>query len=336
MYPCLHTLPEQRSRDGGGGAGVPGRGAADILSGVSDGRDDPAGTRASAPTAYCRQCGYSLRGLPSGKCPECGGAFDWAGRKTFARRPPRWWLWRYVRRVAVVGVLLALAAASVPAWYYSQWRAEQRSLDTIRALGGRVVVRRVDAEGLARYLPERWAFLRDRAWNVELNKLTVEQAARLDLRPLARLQYLSLEDAPVNDSRLAQLRDCTELKLLILTADPLDGSGFAHLTGCRRLVSLRLSRTRLDDAGLAHVARLTSLRQLFVDGTAVTDAGMSRLAGLTSLQTLDLSSTAVSDAGLSRLRGLTSLKLVHVHGSGVTARGRRDLQRSLPNIKIRD
>jgi hypothetical protein len=33
-----------------------------------------------------------------------------------------------------MAALLALAVGGEQAWYYGQWRAEQRSLDTVRAL----------------------------------------------------------------------------------------------------------------------------------------------------------------------------------------------------------
>lgn len=35
------------------------------------------------PEATCRGCGYPLKGLPSGECPECGHEFDWNKRTTY-------------------------------------------------------------------------------------------------------------------------------------------------------------------------------------------------------------------------------------------------------------
>jgi hypothetical protein len=31
------------------------------------------------PSGHCKRCGYSLRGLPEPRCPECGTAFEPAG-----------------------------------------------------------------------------------------------------------------------------------------------------------------------------------------------------------------------------------------------------------------
>src|SRR5215212_3665833 len=126
-----------------------------MLSAVDATRDNPAGPAAPPAAAYCRRCGYSLRGLAGGRCPECGGAFDLANRKTFARKPPRPALWRWARRVTVLVTLLALAAASVPGWYWWQWRKEQPAIIQIEKFGGNVFVERVEATGPAKYLPRR-------------------------------------------------------------------------------------------------------------------------------------------------------------------------------------
>src|SRR5690349_18535441 len=44
-------------------------------------------------TGRCWGCGYLLRGIESGKCPECGRGFDWKNRTTFNLGRPIW-RWR--------------------------------------------------------------------------------------------------------------------------------------------------------------------------------------------------------------------------------------------------
>src|SRR5262245_60167127 len=39
---------------------------------------------------HCFGCGYELRGLPAGACPECGRAFNPSDPQTFGDAPPRW------------------------------------------------------------------------------------------------------------------------------------------------------------------------------------------------------------------------------------------------------
>ncbi len=61
---------------------------------------------------FCLFCGYALRGLPSGICPECGRAFDPANPKTFdssSRQSQR----RRWRRVGIVLLFVGLAVYAV-------------------------------------------------------------------------------------------------------------------------------------------------------------------------------------------------------------------------------
>jgi len=130
-----------------------------------------------------------------------------------------------------------------------------------------VNVERVDATGLARYLPARWAYFRDRACRVDVRKLTAGQAERLDLRPLTHVQHLWLYKSDVDDSFLAQLAGAKELEGLHLGDNRLNGSGLAHLPPCRRLVKISLSGKRVTDAGLAAVGRQSSLQWLVLEKT---------------------------------------------------------------------
>ena len=62
--------------------------------------------------------------------------------------------------------------------------------------------------------------------------------------------------------------------------------------------------------GYAHLEGLPELAVLSLNGTPVTDAGLAHLKGLTGLSELDLSFTQVTDAGV------------------------RELQRTLPGVRI--
>ena len=44
-------------------------------------------TKINQPTMYCRQCRYTLHGLPESRCPECGTSFDPTNPSTFHDRP---------------------------------------------------------------------------------------------------------------------------------------------------------------------------------------------------------------------------------------------------------
>ncbi len=282
---------------------------------------------------YCRGCGYSLRGLSAGKCPECGRPFDPANEATLSRRKPRRHLRRCMRRSLFALLFLTLATVSVPLYYWWSWRTEQRTIHDLQQIGASVDVLRADPEGVAKLLPKRWAFLSDYAQLVDLRNSTAAEIDPVDLRPLARLRGLRISKSGIGDAALAKLRACRALRSLMLMDNPIDGSGLAYLSDCRELLELNLRRTRVSDSGLANVGKLVSLQVLDLEGTAVTDAGIDHLSTLTNLQQLYLGDTSVTDVGLLKLRVLKSLNYVQT-GHRITDQGKKELTRCLPNITI--
>lgn len=77
---------------------------------------------ADEKVGLCWECGYSLKGLPTPRCPECGRPFDPADERTMnmggevgglagrLMRPPGWSL----HLLAAVAVLMSLWAAATP------------------------------------------------------------------------------------------------------------------------------------------------------------------------------------------------------------------------------
>ena len=90
----------------------------------------------------------------------------------------------------------------------------------------------------------------------------------------------------------------------------------------------------MTDDGLAHLARLTGLSELYLSKTRITDAGLAHLAGLTGLENLWIDGTTVSDAGLRHLEGLTRLKILVAYHAQVTAAGKSQILKALPNLTI--
>ncbi len=70
-------------------------------------------------------------------------------------------------------------------------------------------------------------------------------------------------------------------------------------------------------------------------GTGMTDDGLATVALFENLQRLYLGATEVSDEGLRHLTRLRKLEYLSLHGSNVTSSGMNDIQKDLPNCKIR-
>ncbi len=167
-----------------------------------------------------------------------------------------------------------------------------------------------------------------------LARTQVGDAGLAHLRRLPRLRNLQLDRTWITDAGLVHLGGITSLKVLNLAGTEVSGAGLAHLRSLVGLTDLHLTRTPVTDAGLAHLARLTGLSGLYVSETRITDAGLTHLAGLTGLENLGIDGTAVSDAGLRHLEGLTRLKVLMVYDAQVTAVGKSQILKALPNLSI--
>jgi hypothetical protein len=71
-------------------------------------------------------------------------------------------------------------------------------------------------------------------------------------------------------------------------------------------------------------------------GDEITDASLEKLKAFPQLKSLSLANTKVTDAGLKHLEGLSQLKELTIHFTPkVTESGVRDLQKALPDLKIK-
>ena len=88
------------------------------------------------------------------------------------------------------------------------------------------------------------------------------------------------------------------------------------------------------DMELRHLKGLkTRLEKLWLNGTQVTGVGLDNLKGLNKLHTLCLDDTQVKNTELEHLKGLTQLRFLSL-GTNITAKGREELQRALPDCTI--
>ena len=170
--------------------------------------------------------------------------------------------------------------------------------------------------------------------DLTLASTQVGDAGLAHLSRLPRLQTLQLDSTWITDAGLVHLGRMTNLKALNLSHTQVSDPGLAHLRSLAGLTGLYLSRTLVTDDGLAHLASMTGLSELRLSKTRITDAGLTHLAGLTGLEQLGIHGTAVSDAGLRHLEGLTQLKILMAYDARVTAMGKSEILKALPNLTV--
>ncbi len=252
-------------------------------------------------------------------------------------------------------LLFVLAASAFMAWFGAKYRAACRQRVLLAAIGDCGAHYEYDYQYRAEeeeHDPDppapAWArkllgddFFADVAavWYDPLSvaprrmPTTVQTMDRLldNLRSLAKLEELDLEENPVTDEGLRNLAGLTRLRKLGLRLTRVSDAGMPHLAKLVRLEALYLAETRVTGAGLGS---LRGLRRLYLSHAGVTDAGLNDIGELRHLELLCVDGTDVTDAGLDRLKGLAKLRELDISDTRATAEGVAKLQRALPKCKI--
>ncbi len=144
------------------------------------------------------------------------------------------------------------------------------------------------------------------------------------MKGLRNLEELYLWNTSVSD--LEPLATLTNLRILNLSQTKV--SNIKPLKDLTNLEFLYLIRTEVNN--IEPLRYLTSLKRFYLEGTSVTDLGP--LVGLANLQVLCLANTQVKD--LSPLKALVSLKEIHLGGTNVSDNQVKELQNTLPGLKV--
>jgi hypothetical protein len=173
------------------------------------GTDDP------LANARCQHCGYSLRGLPENRCPECGTAFDPQEiANSFVALWPRLLMWYLVAYLVRAG--FGLPGAWGMTRYWTGTASGDLRLDLL-ALSGAVILR----HGLAIILGPLavWGLYRRRDW---VRRVCIVIFAADCLEALGRLTPVVRRVAAVYDVKyavstlLAAISNCSACILPIL------------------------------------------------------------------------------------------------------------------------
>ena len=295
----------------------------------------PSAPAASAtPRVFCKGCGYALVGLESSKCPECGRGFDLGDPRTFARRPPRSWVWRWGRRLAAVVLLLGLAAAAGLLWLWWGWRAEQPTIARLRGPGQQFTVAPIGPPRLRSVLGKRLGYLTDRVDWAVVEGLEAAETEQLDFRSLTQIETFWLVDCELSNRKLSSLAGLAKLRDLRLYDLRIEKPDLAFLEKLPAFTTLVLQGKWVADAGLESIGRLWHLKYLWLINTGLADADLQHLRDLSSLEQLDLQRNPISDAGLEHLQGLKSLKLLFIDEQPVNSLGIAKLKQAIPGLQV--
>jgi ankyrin repeat protein len=147
---------------------------------------------------------------------------------------------------------------------------------------------------------------------IEPTRFADEQVA--GLKPLRRLENVSLRGAALTDSGLECLSPRNPLLVLDVSFTEITDQGAEHLGRFRTLEHLDVSNTWISDEGMKHLARLPRLKSLTLSSVMVSDEGLRTLAQSSSLERLDLSRLAITRSGLVHLARLPKLRSVNLDG----------------------
>ncbi|MEW6305177.1 MAG: hypothetical protein AB1705_17005 [Verrucomicrobiota bacterium] len=141
------------------------------------------------------------------------------------------------------------------------------------------------------------------------------------LKPLARLERLTVAGTPFNDEGMAAVAQLSQLKEFSTWHTYQTEAGNAQLTKLPNVRSLRLGqRLRRYDGGS--------------NALSLTDESLATLATVKTLETLSLDEVRLTYAGLSRLKALPHLKKLVLARANVPPADVEKLRADLPKVTI--
>jgi internalin A len=229
-------------------------------------------------------------------------------------------------------LLAAALLAPLPGYVARVDEAEDRAVDFIKKLGGRVV--RDDA---APGKP---------VTRVYLERTTLDDSGLKELAPLKHLQTLDLFNTRVTDEGLKELAPLKSLNELTVNRDRVNDRtlqvlrriGLLHALmlvnpvekqrpgGPEDVVHVDLALTQVSDAGLKELALFKNLENLYLPSMKhLTDDGLTHLTSFTKLHTLNLFATRVTDVAPELLAPLKNLRHLNLSYTKLTNAGLKKL-----------
>jgi hypothetical protein len=212
-----------------------------------------------------------------------------------------------------VAVLVEGAAAERPVKAIGELPAESFQITRVRLAGSR---RTLDKLLPAIANPRLEALV-----SLDLSGTVINDVDIQRLKPLVRLQELTLPETRITDASLINLKGLIALRRLVLNGDAIRGPGLTHLQELPELTELRLACPALTELFLVELAGLKKLERLSLAKSPVSDAGVKYLAQLTHLKELDLTETNVTAIRVQELRkALPACRIITTRAMGQLAK----------------
>jgi len=237
----------------------------------------------------------------------------------------------------------------------SRVRKQNEAIDCVRELGGRVSFaheydKRRPCMNPGTMLPTWTTKILPEDYQrtvvvVNFNERYTDQASKVTNESLKLLrdtphvrELLLSHNRSISDEGLVFASRLKKLRVVTLNETSVTGPGLRHIASLQSLVGLDLSNTPLTDEGLSHLKGLNKLEWLILnDADEITDHGLSHLSSLESLSDLQLRScNNITDSGLEHLKNIKTLTRVLLGPTRVTAKGRSELENSIPGCKVVD
>jgi hypothetical protein len=133
-----------------------------------------------------------------------------------------------------------------------------------------------------------------------------------DLADLRGLEQLSIEGAPLPNSRLNALGRLRKLEYLSIDSDELTDHGLEQLSGVTALEQLNVESDQVTGEGLHALAALKHLRVLILTSDGISPRGFEAIAQLESLEILYLNSNRLTDGCLEALSSSKNLRELRI------------------------
>jgi Leucine-rich repeat (LRR) protein len=161
------------------------------------------------------------------------------------------------------------------------------------------------------------------------------------LKELKTLEVLTLTNTGIGDAGLTELKDLKSLKDLGLAgATRLTDKATETVKEFTNLDHLALPST-ITEKGVKNLAPLKKLKVLYIGGANLTDGAVKDIAeNMPELEELELGlfakeGTRITDESISQLSKLKKLRKLGLVGSKITAEGLKQLEKALPDCRIK-